>query len=425
MMHRISNSLSLISAVFFATTSLAQSTRQITIDSCYTWAENNYPLIQQLDILNKTGEYTIDNASKGYLPQIVINGQASYQSAVTSLPFSLPNMRNPLISKDQYRIFADINQPLTTAFTIPEQKDFIKSGIEIESKKIEIELFKLKDQINNLYFGLLLLDVQIDQINVLQKDIKALIEKAEAGVKNGTAIKSNENLLRAEYLKSEQKKTEILASREAYLSMLQVYTGKIFDTNTILIKPADKLAIPTINRLEVQLFDLQNHQIGIQSKLLNTKRLPQASFFLQGGYGRPTLNMLNNDFNFYYLGGFRVNWNISNFYTFKKDHQLLDLTEQSISIQKKVFLHNTEIQLSQQNTEVTKYEQLIKSDNELLDLRISLKNTASNQLENGVISTLDFISYLNAEDQTRLDLRVHEIKLLMAKTKLNNTSGNN
>src|SRR5690606_26691828 len=142
----------------------AQSTLSLTIDACYQLAERNYPLVKQYALLDKTKEYSLSNASKGYLPQINVSGQASYQSDVTQIPICLPNIDIPLMSRDQYEVYGEVSQPLTGLFTVRHQKELIHANSAVEEQKIEVELYKLKERINQFYFGILLIDAQIAQV---------------------------------------------------------------------------------------------------------------------------------------------------------------------------------------------------------------------------------------------------------------------
>lgn len=136
------------------------------MDSCYARAEANYPLVQQYELIEKTKDYSIANANKAYLPQIGIYGQATYQSDVTTLPFDfseipiagLSEIVIPQISKDQYKVYGEIFYSLTGLITNKNNSDLIKANAEIEKQKIEVELYKLRDRINSLFFGILLMD---------------------------------------------------------------------------------------------------------------------------------------------------------------------------------------------------------------------------------------------------------------------------
>lgn len=404
--------------------SFAQSSDTLTIDECYTLAKENYPLVHQMELIEKTKDYSVSNASKNYLPQINFAGQATYQSDVTSIPIALPNLNITSLSKDQYKIYGEINQPLTDVFVIKQQKEYIKTTADVEEQKLEVELYKLKERINQLFFGILLIDAQIEQIGILQKDLQSALEKTNAAIDNGLVLKSNADLLKAELLKVKQHKTELQTNRKGFANTLALFIHQEINEETIFESPKIESASDNINRLETKLLDTQKKSFDIQKKLITAKNLPRLNLFLQTGYGRPALNFLNNDFDFYYIGGIRFNWNISGFYTFKKDKQLLAANQNILDIQKETFLFNTNMVLTQQNSEVSKLEELIDTDKEIITLRERIKTTAKSQLENGVITTHDYLTFVNAEDQAKQNLLLHQIQLKMAQYNYQTTSGN-
>jgi outer membrane protein TolC len=408
--------------LLFCKLSFAQE--QLSIDSCYVYAKTNYPLIKQQELILKTKEYTLDNATKGYLPQIGINGQATYQSDVTQIPVSLPGMNVPTLSKDQYKIYGEINQPLTDVLVINQQKKLINDSYAMEQEKLEVELYKLKERVNQLYFGVLLIDAQLQQAELLKKDIQRAIDKTSAALENGTALKSSVNLLKAELLKAEQRSIELKTNRKGYVDMLAVFINKKINEQTTFQQPAVKGNVLTINRPELKLFDAQKNTFTAQNKLITAKNVPRLSLFFQSGYGKPALNMLNPDFDFYYMGGIRLNWNLSAFYTFKKDKKIIFINQDLVEVQRQVFLFNTQLSLTQQQTELNKLEELIKSDGEILALRTSIKTTANAQLENGTITMNDYVSYVNAEDQAKQNKLTHQIQLLMTQYAAQTIAGN-
>jgi hypothetical protein len=94
--------------------------------------------------------------------------------------------------------------------------------------------------------------------------------------------------------------------------------------------------------------------IDIREKMLDARNGPRVYSFLQLGYGRPALNMLNNQADTYYVGGLRLNWTVSGFYTSRKEKELLVLSRRNLDIQKETFLFNTHYTLKQQRAEVNK-----------------------------------------------------------------------
>ena len=366
----------------------------------------------------------MENASKGFLPQLNFAGQATYQSAVTELPIRIPGVSIPQLSRDQYKIYGEVNQPLTDAITIKQQKDLLKASAAIEDQSLEVELYKLRDRINQLFFGALLIDEQLAQNELLKKDIENGISKTTAAVANGTSYKSNLSVLKAELLKNNQHGIELKASRKAYLEMLGLFINQPLGEDTPLEKPQVKVLSDNINRSELALFESQKKSIDIQDKLLTSKNIPHLSLFFQEGYARPGLNFLTNEFDWYYIGGIRFSWSASGLYTLKKERRILDINRSLIDVQKDVFLFNTSLATKQQTDEMKKLEDLISVDTDIIALRTEVKNSANAQLENGVITANDFLREVNAEDQARQNLLLHQVQLLVAQYNYRNTTGN-
>ncbi|HMV08844.1 MAG TPA: TolC family protein [Cyclobacteriaceae bacterium] len=402
----------------------ALQAQSLTIETCYALAAENYPLVKQRELLTKSNEYTLQNLSKGYLPQLIIAGQATYQSEVTQVPISLPGMNIPTLSKDQYKFYGEVNQTLFDGGVIKQQKLTQQSNLEVEQQKLEVELYKIKERVNQLFFGILLVDEQIRQTELLKQDINLGLKKTEAAIANGTAFKSSADVLKAELLNADQRTTELKAGRIAYAEMLGMFINRQLDATVTLEKPKALVVSPEINRPEITLYESQNKTIDAQYKMLTARNLPKLNLFVQGGYGRPALNMLSNDFEAYYIGGVRLNWSLSGLYTLRKDKALLDLNRKTIAVQKETFLFNTNYTLRQQSAELNKYSELLTSDSDIIALRTRVKQTASVQLENGVITSNDYLREVNAEDKARQNKIVHEIQLLMAQYARQTTTGN-
>ncbi len=420
-MKSISNLLTLL----LLTASLhAQSPEPLTLEDCYALARQNYPLIRQQDLIAKSKDYAIDNLAKGRLPQISFAGTASYQSDVTQIPLQLPGLDIPKPGKDQYKLYADVSQTLYDGGLIKQQQLAQEARSEVEAQQLEVELYKLKDRVNQLYFGILMIDAQLEQVGLLQKDIQLGLNKAEAAIKNGVALRSSQDVLKAELLKAGQRTTELTASRQAYAGMLALLINRDPDADLVLEMPKRIEVTETINRPELALFETQNRSIALQHNLLTARNRPKVSLFLQGGFGRPALNFLSNDFEPYYIGGIRMQYSLSNLYTRKNDGAMIELNRGQIALQKETFLFNTRLSLRQQSAEVNKLETLLRADEEIIALRLGIKNTTSVQLENGVVNTNDYLREVNAEDQARQGKILHEIQLLMAQYLHQTTAGN-
>jgi len=439
-------------AIFFGWlfSAIGLNAQTLKIDDCYRLAKENFPLVKQYELIEKTREFSIENAQKAYLPQFGIYGQVTYQSDVTKIPLNFealkPILGNnvptiPEMSKDQYKLYGDISYSLTDLATTKNQKDLIKANAEIEAQKIEIELYKLRERINSLFFGILLIDAQIAQTELVKKDIQNGIERAEVAIVNGVALRSAADNLKAELLKTKQRTTELRATRKGYSDMLSLFIGKKIDEKTVFEPPtpchlngngSDEVKSPLgnlgvrdsgggksplgdlgVNRPEIQLFNLQNQAFELQNRLITNKNLPRVSLFFQGGFGKPALNMFSNNFDPYYFTGARLSWNLSGFYFYKNERKQIGIYQRGVQIQQETFLFNTNLVLRQQNAEISKMQELIADDSEIIRLRENVKNAAQTKLENGTATTNDYLIAVNAEDQARQNRILHEIQLVM------------
>jgi outer membrane protein TolC len=416
----------LIIPIFLLSVGFINPQNQLTLDECYAKARENYPLIQQKEYISKSKDYSVSNVWNGYFPQITISGQATYQSDVTSLPISLPGIKIDRLTKDQYKVVADVTQTIYDGGVMSSQSGLQKSLAEVDDQKLEIELLKVKERVNQIYFGILLLDKQLIQIGFVKNDLQASLSKLNAAYVNGTAIKSNVDVLKAEVLKTDQKEIELTSSRLAYLQMLGLLINQELNESTKLEQPGSDTFVSDveINRPELKLFSSQENIIESQDGLTISKILPKASLFFQGGYGKPTLNMLQNEFDWFYITGARLTWSLSNLYSYGNEKEINEINKKNIKAQEQTFLLNTNILVKQQLQEIEKLKSLISVDKEIIELRTSVKESAKSQLENGVITSNDFIRELNAEDTAKQNLAIHSIQLLLAQYNYKITTGN-
>ena len=407
--------LLLLLLIAFSLFASAQPLQQLSLTTAWELAQKNYPAVKQKDLVRQTAGISVENLQKGFLPQFSISGQATYQSDVTSVPISIPGFSIEAPNKDQYKLVADVNQLIYDGGLTREQKTLQQLNAKVEDQKVEVELYKVKDRINQLFLSILYLDEQLKQVELVKKDIETGIKKVEAQVQNGVAFKSNLNMLKAELLKTGQRTVEISTSRKGLVAALSLFVGQELNEQVQLEQPASFLiADHNIDRPELKLYTEQENLIGQQDKLIQAKNQPKASLFAQAGYGRPGLNMLKNEFAFYSIGGLRFNWSLGGLYTKKKEKEQVQVNKKIVEVQKETFLLNTNAQLKQQQAEIDKLQQLISSDEEIIVLRKTVTEAAKAQLENGVITANDFLKEVNAEDQARQALITHRVQLLQS-----------
>lgn len=416
--------LLLLLLIAFSLDTGAQPLQQLSLTTAWELAQKNYPAVKQKDLVRQTAGISVENLQKGFLPQFSISGQATYQSDVTSVPISVPGFSIEAPNKDQYKLVADVNQLIFDGGLTREQKAVQQLNAKVEDQKVEVELYKVRERINQLFLSILYLDEQLKQVDLVKKDIETGIKKVEAQVQNGVAFKSNLNMLKAELLKAGQRSIEITTSRKGLVAALALFVGQELNDQLILEQPVAPVTVAgQIARPELALYNEQEKLIGQQDKLIHAKNQPRASLFAQAGYGRPGLNMLKNDFAFYSIGGLRFNWSLGGLYTKKKEREQVQISKRVVEVQKETFLLNTNAQLKQQQAEIDKLQQLIRTDDEIIGLRKTVTEAARAQLENGVITANDYLKEVNAEDQSRQSMITHRVQLLQAQINYQTIAG--
>lgn len=399
---------------------------QLTIELCHEKAKKNYPLIKRYDLIEKTKDYNLSNAGKGYLPQFSMSAKATYQSDVPHLPISVPGVNIRPLSQDQYGVTLDVNQTIWDGGVISSKKEMAKTASEVALKQLEVNLYSINDRVNQLYFGILLLDGKIKQNQLFREELERNFNLISSYIQNGVANQSDLDAIKVEQLKSIQIQTQLMSNRKAYIDMLAALIGEPIDENVIMEKPNTSTQLTTgqIERPELRLFEAQQTDLETQKKLIKTGYMPKLGVFATGGYGRPGLNMLEDKFAAYYIGGVRLSWNLGGLYTEKNDRRIIEASQSSLAAEKETFLFNTNLQVTQEQGEIKKNRDLLKYDDEIITLRNNVKKAAEVKVANGMLTVTDLMREINAEDLAKQDKIQHEVELLLSIYNLKYTTNN-
>ena len=409
---------------------------QITIEACQEKARSNYPLIKRYQLIDQSLQYSLENANKAYLPQFNISARTTYQSDVTKIPPGLGATLSQMtgkevtfasINKDQYQLIAELNQLIWDGGVIKSQKKLMEAATEAEKQKLEVDLYLIKDRVNQLFLGILALNEQLRQIKLLQNELQINYDKLKVYMQNGIANQSDLDMVKVEQLKAYQQETSLTASSKSYKQMLAYITGDKAVVSQTLVKPLlqpVEFSGLAINRPELKLFEVQNNILTGKENLIKKTLLPKAGLFVQGGYGNPGLNMFEPGFSPYYLMGARLTWNLGGLYTQKNDIQNLRLEKQNTAIQSETFLYTVNLKKIQETNEMDKIKEQLKSDDEIISLRTKIKKSAEIKVANGTLSVSDLIREISAENTAILEKSLHEIQLLMAMYNYKYTTNN-
>jgi outer membrane protein TolC len=397
-------------------TASAPPLTSLTLGQSYELLQANYPLSRQLAL----SAQEIDNqlarlSQQRRLPQLVLNAQASYQSEVTQLPLELPGLQVPNLAKDQYKLTLDASHTLYEGGATRRQQEVEQQAGQVHARQVEVELYRLRSQVNQLYCGALLAAESEKLIQALQADLSQRRTALQSRRQHGTATGQDLARLDAEVLKLAQQQRDTELNRLSLLSQLGLLLGQLLAPEVQLETTA---AAPISTRPEYGLYQAQRAQLSAQQRLSDARLGPRLSVFGQGGYGRPTLNFLQNDFGGWYLGGLRLSWNLSSYATRGYDREALRLGLAQVDVQQAVFDHGQDRLRRRQQAEVDRARVLLATDDELIRLREQVRATAAVQLDHGIISFTDYFTEANQLTQARLNQQLHRLQLLQAEADL-------
>lgn len=416
---------SIIGLIFLLETVSAQQTDSLTLDSCYKSAILNNPLSRQQALYNESWQLQESLLDNNYLPMISVGGQASVQTDVTSLPISIPNVVIPSLDKDSYKLSLDINQLIWDGGFTKKQKELENAGLLINLQSVDVENYHLRETINQVFFSILLIIENENLLKTSMSEIQSRLSVIRSGVANGIMLPSNADVLDAEIIKTEQLLTNLRYSRVSAFDRLAELTGLSLTPATKLDQPSFD-TLPVLNtrlRPEFALLELQQGKLSALQNMTGLKLMPRISAFGNIGYGKPGLNMLSNQFDGWAMAGARFSWTIWNWNTNKKEYKIIGIQKEVIETQKDNFERNQRILLNNLSQEILKVENLIAADYRIVKLRESIARSAAAQVDQGIITSSDYLTEQNALTHARINLSLHKIQLHYAKLNYISTIG--
>ena len=394
-----------------------------TLEECQQAAEKNYPLIRQYGLIEKTTQLTVANIQKGWLPQVTASAQATYQSDVTAWPEEMKVMMSAMgidmkgLKKDQYRVAIDVQQTVYDGGAISSQKRIAREQGKVQEAQNEVNIYNVRKRVNEIYFGLLLIDEQIKLNNDLQTLLAGNESKLESMTKRGTAAESDLQNVKAERLNAVQKGTELVAQKQLLQRMLSTFCGmEINNIQKPQVKAEDRGLMSENQRPELKALDAQIGLLNVQEKALNAALMPKIGVFAQGFYGYPGLNMfedmMRHKWSLNGIIGARVTWNIGALYTRKNDKAKLQLQRDMTENNREVFLFNNNLEQIQQHENIARYQKLMAQDGEIISLRQAVRKAAESKLAHGIIDANDLVREINQEHAAYVQQSMHEIEML-------------
>lgn len=401
---------------------LFPAVRAQSLEECRQAAEHNYPIIRQYDLIARTTELTVRNIQKAWFPQISVTAQGSYQNKVTAWPENLQGMFDQMglqlqgLSRDQYKVGIDMCQTLFDGGAISSRREIARGEGAVQAAQTEVDLYKIGQRVNEMYFGLLLLDEQLR----LNADVNALLRSNEAQLaamlKGGTASAGDFENVKAERLSAEQQQTELLSQRQTLQRLLSLFCG-------IPVDSIRRPAVPNLpsgenKRPELRLFDRRLQLTDAQEKAVDAQLLPQLGLFAQGYYGNPGLNlfedMMKRRWSWNGIAGLKLTWNLSALYTHRNEKLKLRVQRELIENARQQFLFNNQLDETQQSENVRRFRAIAQRDGEIIALRTAVRKAAESKLAHGIIDVNGLLREINKENAAKTQQAIHEIDMLKA-----------
>ena len=392
-----------------------------TLEECQRAAEQNFPLIRQYGLIEKTTGLNVANIQKGWLPQVSASAQASLQSDVSAFPDEFQKLYQQMgitmegLERDQYRVGIDVQQTVYDGGNIKSQKEIARRQGELQSRQNEVTMYNVRKSVNEMYFSLLLVDEQIRLNADLQTVLEGNEKKLAAMLKGGTASESDWQNVKAERLNVVQKMTGLQSQRTALARMLSIFCG--IEVNGLVKPEMPENMNPSINlRPELKALDAQLRLTDAQERALDAAMMPRLGVFAQGYYGYPGYNMfedmMSRKFSWNGMIGARLTWNIGALYTRKNDKAKLQVQRETTEVNRERFLFDNNLEQIEQNENISRYRQMMTDDEEIISLRSSIRKAAESKLAHGIIDVNDLVREINSENKARVEQCIHEIEML-------------
>ncbi|MCH5318749.1 MAG: TolC family protein [Paramuribaculum sp.] len=419
--------LILFTLLFSATNVCAQ----LTLERCQELARENYPAIKKYGLIDESLEIELNDINKSWLPSVTAYSQGTIQNVVPAFPEALEDVLAQMgrevrgIGKFQYKIGVDVSQTIWDGGASKAQREIVRSKDAVQQSGLEVEMYALRQKVDNIYFAILLTEEQIKQSTQTLELLNANLDLLRSMLKNGTAMRSDIDMVQAQVLTLKQSITQAESTVKSYRTLLSIYVGEDVSAQELVLPNAALPASMTSNRPELKLLDSRQNALETSRLMTNVSLMPKIGFFAQAYYGYPGFDyfksMMNRDLSFNILAGVRVSWNIDSFYTKKNKLAKTSLDIDNINIERETFLFNSRLQTESQLETLEGLKNVMQDDAQIIELRGNVRKAAESQLRNGIIDATALLSKITDENVARLTAKFHEIQYIQEVYKIKNT----
>ena len=406
--------------------SVAGSSAQVTLQEVLDEARKASPESTLKSIIPQQLSLELKNLQHKRLPQLGFSGQATYQSDVISFDLDVPGVEITPPSEFQYKLQGELTQLIYDGGTINHLKEASRISSQIEDVQVEMNLEIIREQVLVTFFSILELDAGLEILNYKRQDMESRKESLKSGIENGIVLESELHSIEAALIEIQQEGIEIITTRKTMIRTLSVLTGKSYNEDLVFTFPTEvpNLYTPSATLPYHELLRYQSSSVEIQQDLSNSWSKPKLSAFGHLGAGKPGLNFLNDKISEYYVVGIGMKMKLDNLYSKSNERQITQLKKAKIEAKRASYDMQLQAKYAQYENEIEKYDAIIGMNNSLLELRTQIKNVSQAQLENGVITSADYIIKLNEENTARKNIVLARTRKIKMQYHLQHLTGN-
>lgn len=403
----------------------------LSIEECVEKAIGNYPSIEKYHLIAATSELELSDINKGWLPRIGVYGQATVQNVVPAFPESLSGVLKTLgqdmkgLGKFQYKVGIDVSQTIWDGGVSKRRREMSRKQEAVQQATLDVELYKVRERVENLYFAILLTEQQIAQAQVNHQLLCDNLKTLRSMLANGVAMQSDVDMVEAQALAVNQTIIQAQTASDSYRRVLEIFIGEPLGKQSLEMPEVEIPDSQVSNRPELRLFERRLEYNRAAGRLADTSLMPRVGLFAQTYYGYPGINyfqnMINRDLSFNIVAGVKVSWNIDSFYTKNNSRRRTAINASDIEVERDVFLFNSDMQAASQSETIRGIRDMMKEDSRIIALRTNVRKAAEAQLANGVIDITALLTKISDENLAILTSRYHEIQLLQEIYKLKYT----
>jgi len=389
----------------------------LTLAECHLRAVGNAPRVRDREVIIQSGELKTELAGSSWLPSLDFNGKLSYQSDVVTIALANPEIpvAFPEVPKDQYGLNLDLTQTIYDGGITRQKKAYEQAATAAALQQVEVDLYALKSKVNQYYFSILILQEQHLNLEVHLQNLYQRRDLMQVALEEGTLLAEEIKVIDVEILRIKQLLFEIDSRRTSFIGVLELLCGGGITDETVLQKPHfDGLLETEGARPEYRLFELQDASMEASKELIGKKRMPVLYAFGQTGYGKPGYNMLSGEWDFYYMVGAGLRWNIWDWNSSTREKQVIDNQQKMLRTRQDTFTRELESLEIQERARMNQFRQSIAYEKEVLVLQQEISRSAAAKLDNGTITATEYVTELSKENLARISVETHQIQLLQA-----------